>query len=162
MRFADSQGNLYSENGERLGKWPRRDLRSLVLLLGAVAFALLPLLVAVGCASTPADRVAYATIDSATEAVQTSMRVFNDLYQQGKFTKADRTKVIKAYEDFRVVALAAANVSPTLTAEHKSATEKVSAAAVELLRLVEHFTKPKSARASPPVLTFRTEVLAWS
>lgn len=136
-----------------------KDKRSIVLLIGAVAFALLPLLFLVGCASTPADRVAYATIDSATEAVQTSMRVFNDLYQQGKFTKADRTKVIKAYEDFRVVALAAANVSPTLTAEHKSATEKVSAAAVELLRLVEHFTKPKAA--SLP-LAFRMEVLAWS
>ncbi|MBK8138463.1 MAG: hypothetical protein IPK52_22065 [Chloroflexi bacterium] len=121
---------------------------------------LAPLLLVVcvlyGCASTPPDRRAYATIDSATEAVQTSMRVFNDLYQQGKFTAADRTKVIKAYEDFRAVALAAANVAPTLTDEHKSATDKVSAAAVELIRLVEHFTKPKTGAF------YRPEVLAWS
>lgn len=102
-------------------------------------------LLSAACASTPPDRIAYTSIDSAVTAVQLGMRGFNDLYQAGKFTKEDRAKVLDAYVKFQSVATAAATLAEKATNETEKATalDLISTAAAEVLRVVAAFTKPQ-------------------
>ena len=70
---------------------------------------------AVACSGVPPSRVAFNSIQDATVGVQTAVQSFNALYQQGKFTDADREKVKAAYEKFQRVALLANSISSAAT-----------------------------------------------
>lgn len=111
-----------------------------------LALIMLVIVVIGGCGSMPPDRIAFNTVKGASETVVLSMKVFNDMYQDGHFKAADREKVLRAYADFKIVAEAAVDLGPTVTDPNAPTIRKVSAMAVEVIRLIEHFTKPaKSA-----------------
>lgn len=100
------------------------------------------------CASTPADRIAYNSIDGAVTGVQTGMRAFNDLYQQGKATETDRERVLVAYKQFQSVARLATDLAANVTpAQRPSVIQIVSDAALDLFKVLNEFgiTQPKGA-----------------
>ncbi len=104
-----------------------------------VPAALLILLVA--CAtSAPPDRIAYVTIDDAVSAVQTGMRAFNELYQQGKATESDREKVLVAYKQFQAIARTATDLAMSVSPMTRpSVYEIVSRAALDMFYTLEQF-----------------------
>ena len=114
--------------------------------LGGVLFAVVLAVAITACAGTAPDRVAYSSIDTAVDAVQAALTVFNVAYQDGVKTdpvtwNARRAEAKDAYEKFQVTArsgtkLAAAALDP----EHKaSAIQLVSDAAFEALKILEAF-----------------------
>jgi hypothetical protein len=74
----------------------------------------LVVLLAVACASTPPDRVAYNTIRGAVVSVQAGMSGFNVIYQSGKATEADRERVLAAYAKFQKTAALAIDIAASL------------------------------------------------
>lgn len=103
----------------------KRIVAPLVLVLALVA-----------CASAPPDRIVYNTLDGAVTGVQTAMRAFNDLYQAGKASEADRQKVLDGYAKFQQVALTAAKIAPEATAPNANATQVALDAASQLVTLI--------------------------
>ena len=97
------------------------------------------LLLVNACASTPRDRVVYNSISAAAEGVNTAMRTFNDLYQAGKATDAQRDQVLAAYAKYQAVALVAVKVAPGATAPDANLLAVAldsAASVVELIRLL--------------------------
>lgn len=130
-----------STTGDRAGSISTRTSSRAGAIFLVVCIAL-----STACAGTSPDRVAYTSIASATDAVQTSLAAFNDLYQVG--VKTDpvtwndrRAKAKDAYEKFQATALAAANLSQRiLDPQHRaSIVEMVSTAAAEALRIIQAF-----------------------
>lgn len=123
---------------------------------GGVLLVVLALAVT-ACAGTSPDRVAYNTIDTAVNAVQGALAVFNEAYQTAmlpvdgepaeslaarRATWTDRRNRAKdAYEKFQTTARSGAILAEeALDPEHKaSAIKLVSDAAVEALRIIEAF-----------------------
>ena len=97
-------------------------------------------ILALGCATTPPDRIAYTTIDQAVNAVQTAMRAFNDLYQQGKLTDADRLRALDAYAKFQAVAKSAVVIAQSATGPNPDVSRVITDAALEALKVLQAFT----------------------
>lgn len=116
------------------------------------AAILLVVLVAVGvaaCGSSPPDRVAFTTVESAVDVVQAAVRTFNHYYDTqtpapglGRvLTAADRAKAQAAYEKFQVTARQALPLILD-AAQGTNAIQIVSDAAVAALKILEGFTGP--------------------
>lgn len=104
-----------------------RDKRSIVLLIGAVAFALLPLLVAVGCASVPAG--SDVVVVKAEDVLTNSLTLYDgtmDLHF--KHSKSEPPEVYKALEVVRPAFPKAWRGLSTTLAAYKAAKTKDPAA----------------------------------
>lgn len=100
----------------------------------------------VACAGTSPDRVAFNTIDGATDAVQSTLAVFGELYREGVKTdpvtwNENRARAKAAYERYQATALAAVNLSQkVLDPTHQtSIVEMVSVAASETIKVIRAF-----------------------
>ena len=113
----------------------RDTRRSRPIIFGLIAYLAI---VAASCQAPP-DRIAYTSIDSAVDAVQTAMKAFNDGYQAGKFTNQDRDKVLAAYTKFQATARSAALLAQDATQKDKQ-TRLVSDAALEIIGLIRLYT----------------------
>ena len=105
---------------------------------------------AIGCASgaTPA-RKGYTTISDVTAAATAAMKVFNDRYQNGLQTEADRTKVLAGWAEFQSLMHAAEAVAkdPNRTADPLALAND----AVTNLVLLINSVSTKSEMKSPPM-----------
>ena len=92
-------------------------------LLVAVAVACM------GCATgaTPA-RKAFVSISDADAAVKAAMGAFNDRYQAGLQTEADRTKVLTGYAVYQTTANAAVTLAKDVTQQANALTVATDAA----------------------------------
>jgi hypothetical protein len=79
--------------------------------------ALVVVLLVVGCASAPPDRVALDTLKIAKATADSAMRVCADLYRQGKLTDAQKEQAILAYDKFAAAATTAAFALKAATTE---------------------------------------------
>jgi hypothetical protein len=106
-----------------------------------LAVVLVALVALSACASMPPDRIAYNSIDGAKAGVVSAVKAWGDLYQQGKYTDADREKVKKAYEKFEAALAVAVDIARTATNEEqkKNALAYVNAAASDIMRLLREF-----------------------
>jgi hypothetical protein len=111
------------------GKGYRQVLAATAVVLACVISA---------CASLPPDRIAYNSIEGAVVGTQAAVKAFNELYQAGKYTDADRLKVRAAYEKFQKAAALAAAVAQAATTPEQShsALAIINAAGDELLALI--------------------------
>ena len=100
-------------------------------------------LVSGACASVPTDRVLYTTIDSATDAVQSAVRAFSDLYQKGQFKAADRTEVLDAYAKYQAVAEEARKLSQGATVLNPDVSKLISDGVADCLAVIRKFTGGK-------------------
>ena len=111
-----------------------------VLLSRAVPVLLLCLAIS-ACATMPPDRIAYNTIDGAKAGVEAAVKAWGDLYQQGKYTNADREKVKVAYQRFEAAVAVTVDIAKTATNEEqkRNAMAYVNAAASDLMALLRAF-----------------------
>lgn len=86
-----------------------------------------------GCASSP-EKIAYTSLDAAVTAAQAGMRSFNDIYQAGKATEAQRQQVLAAYAKFQAAVSVAIDIArlSTSTIDMKLVNE----AAADLITLI--------------------------
>ena len=122
----------------------RKFLTPIALVVG--------LLLAFGCASgsTP-TRKAYTSISDAVAGVDAAMGAFNDRYQAGLQTEADRTKVLAAYAEFQSLVHAAEAIAkdPNRTSDPVAL---VSDAAINLAALITSLkATPTSSLWLPPI-----------
>ena len=89
----------------------------------------------------PPDRVAYNTIDGAKEGVTAAVKAWGSLYQQGRYTDADRERVKAAYAKFEAAVAVAVDIAKTATNDQQktNALAYVNAAAADLMRLLREF-----------------------
>ena len=122
--------------------------------IGVAVLLAVTLAYANGCktTATPA-RKAYTTISDAVSGAQAAMGAFNDRYQSGLQTEADRTKALAYYADFQALARTAVTLSKDVT-QQANALQIASDAAGNLLALLAQLL-PASAvpTAIPPVST---------
>jgi hypothetical protein len=112
-----------------------------------------------GCASgsTPA-RVAYNSIDGAVSGAQAAMSAFNERYQAGLQTEADRTKALTYYADFQATARLAATLAKDIT-QQQTALTIASDAAAKLIQLLAQVLPKKAALDVPAPLFWPQFVL---
>jgi len=104
----------------------------------------LPLIVVlalVSCASMPPDRIAYNTIDGAKASVEAAVKAWGDLYQQGRYTDADREKVKAAYQKFEAAVAVAVDLARVASddAQKRNALAYLNAAAADIMQLLREF-----------------------
>lgn len=89
----------------------------------------------------PPDRIAYNSIDGAKAGVTAAVKAWGDLYQQGRYTDADREKVKQAYQRFEASVAVAVDLSKTATNDEqkRNAMAYVNAAASDLMALLRAF-----------------------
>lgn len=111
------------------------------VLLARAVLALFLVSVMTACASMPPDRIAYNSIDGAKAGVNAALRAWNDLYQQGRYTDADRDKVKAAYEKFEASVAVSVDIAKVATDEDqkRNAMAYVNAAASDLMALLRAF-----------------------
>lgn len=112
----------------------KSDLAVVVALVAAWSYA-----AHVGCATSP-ERQAFTTIAAATSAVEGALVLFNQGYQAGKYTEADREKCKVAYEAFIEVRKLAIDLARGGT----DPMAVIDAAAKTALEVIEGFTKKGS------------------
>jgi hypothetical protein len=103
------------------------------------------LVVLVGCATTATpQRKAYATISDAVAGATAAMGVFNDRYQQGLQTEADRTKVLAGWKEFQSLVHAAEAIAkdPNRTSDPVAL---VSDGVANLVALIASLKTPSAA-----------------
>ena len=94
------------------------------------------------CSGSPAVK-AYKATAYTVHGVKVAMLAFNDEYQAGHFTEADRTKVIEVYEKYRKAIKAAIHAQKlALTAQGEPVPEQVltgqlQTLAAEVVDLIE-------------------------
>jgi rhamnose utilization protein RhaD (predicted bifunctional aldolase and dehydrogenase) len=122
--------------------------------LGIAVLLAVSLAYANGCKSTATPaRKAYTTISDAVSAAQQAMLAFNDRYQSGLATEAQRTKALGYYADFQAVARTAVTLSKDVT-QQANALQIASDAASNLLALLAQLLPTAAApTAIPPVST---------
>jgi len=122
--------------------------------IGIAVLLAVSLAYANACSSTATPaRKAYTTIDDAVTAAQQAMKGFNDQYQNGLATEAQRTKALAYYADFQATARMAVTLSKDVT-QQASALQIASDAAANLLALLAQLLPPAPApTAIPPVST---------
>jgi rhamnose utilization protein RhaD (predicted bifunctional aldolase and dehydrogenase) len=122
--------------------------------LGIAVLLAVSLAYANGCKSTATPaRKAYTTISDAVSAAQQAMLTFNDRYQSGLATEAQRTKALGYYADFQAVARTAVTLSKDVT-QQANALQIASDAASNLLALLAQLLPTAAApTAIPPVST---------
>ena len=98
------------------------------------------LLIVSACSSAPPDRIVYNSLDGAVEGVQTAMRAFNDVYQAGKATEAQRGQVLAAYAKFQVAAAAAAKIAPGATAPNADLLKVALDSAADIVTMIRGLT----------------------
>lgn len=112
---------------------PRPNMYRAVALVAVLA-------ILSGCGSMPPDRIAYNSIDAAVTGVQQGMKAFNEVYQKGGATDADRDKVLAAYAKFQVVAKAAVDLTRNLPpGQDANVTALVTVAAQDLFDILRQF-----------------------
>lgn len=127
-----------------------RDKRSLVLLLGAVAFALLPLLVTLGCASVGTGRV---DVVRAEDTLVNSLTVYEAVMELHYAVSVHETPdIYAAVEDVRVTFPKAYRVAKSAVRAYKAGRAKDFGTALDELedaldKLRELLPKLKSAKA---------------
>ena len=106
-----------------------------------LAFTIVLALALVACASMPPDRIAYNSIDGAKAGVVAAIKAWNELYQQGRYTDADRAKVEAAYNKFGASVAVAVHIAKTATTEEQktNALAYINAAASDFMRLLREF-----------------------
>jgi hypothetical protein len=123
--------------------------------IGVAVLLAVTLAYANGCktTATPA-RKAYTTISDAVSGAQAAMGAFNDRYQAGLATEAQRTKALGYYADFQAVARTAVTLSQDVT-QQANALQIASDAANNLLALLAQLLPSSSPvpTAIPPVST---------
>jgi hypothetical protein len=112
--------------------------------------ALVLAILIVGCASnaTPMRKI-YVTISDATAGATAAMGAFNDRYQNGLQTEADRTKVLAYWADFQATAHAAETLAKDIT-QQASALTIASDAASKLIALIAALVPAKAEIYSTP------------
>jgi hypothetical protein len=120
----------------------RRAVSLLVVLFTLAAI--------VGCAGMSPQRVAYNTLDDVAVAVNQGMQAFNERYQAGLQTEAQRTQVLAAYATYQKGMAVAISVSKDATQKQNAVTIATDAAA-PLLELIAQLT-PKKAEGFAGVM----------
>lgn len=111
-----------------------------------ISLALVTILFAVACASTPPDRIAYTSINAAVDAVQTALKVWNEqFYSPGvkldpATWNAKRDQVQAAYTKFQASANLAVTLAQDVT-QKDNALKVVNDAAAPVIALLQSFGK---------------------